>query len=249
MNKKIIALIVTDGNRPLDNAINSILEQTKKVDHIFIASEKWINIDYPLLLNPYKKGLARNTNQALIKIKEYFQNENIFIATLDDDDTWNKNYISQANNLIDKGHNFITGWVEVYNQGKKIEEWTFQKEDININNFLLTNIGIQGSNKIFNLDLALESGGMGKSINRSTDRFFNIFLLMHPDIKVGIINDFVMKYNKDSNRNRISNDLNGKKYLILFYKHFDALISNDDVLKINERHEKIHKIKSVISWR
>jgi hypothetical protein len=87
MNKIIIALIVTSGTRPLEKSINSILEQTKKVDHIFIASEKEINTTYQVFLNPYKKGLARNTNQASIKIKELFQNENIFIATLDDDDT------------------------------------------------------------------------------------------------------------------------------------------------------------------
>ena len=140
MNKIIIALIVTSGTRPLEKSINSILEQTKKVDHIFIASEKEINTTYQVFLNPYKKGLARNTNQALIKIKELFQNENIFIATLDDDDTWNKDYIYQANNLIDEGYNFITGWVEVYNQNQKKDEWIFKKEEININNFLLRNM-------------------------------------------------------------------------------------------------------------
>ena len=249
MNKIIIALIVTSGTRPLEKSINSILEQTKKVDHIFIASEKEINTTYQVFLNPYKKGLARNTNQALIKIKELFQNENIFIATLDDDDTWNKDYIYQANNLIDEGYNFITGWVEVYNQNQKKDEWIFKKEEININNFLLRNIGMLGSNKIFNLDIALESGGMSKSINRLTDRFFNISLLMHPEIKVGLINDFVIKYNKDSNRDRITNDLSMENDLKNFYRHFDALINDDDVLKINERHDKIHQIKGAISWR
>jgi hypothetical protein len=104
-----------------------------------------------------------------------------------------------------------------------------------------------GSNKIFNLDIALESGGMSKSINRLTDRFFNISLLMHPEIKVGLINDFVIKYNKDSNRDRITNDLSMENDLKNFYRHFDALINDDDVLKINERHDKIHQIKGAIS--
>jgi glycosyltransferase involved in cell wall biosynthesis len=86
MNKKIIALIVTAGNRDISKTISSIESQTKKVDEIIIASEKDFASEYKVLVNPYKKGLARNTNQSLVRIKDLYPNENLYIATVDDDD-------------------------------------------------------------------------------------------------------------------------------------------------------------------
>lgn len=249
MNQKIIALIVTSGERDISKTILSIEEQNKKVYEIIIASEKELESKYKVFVNPYKKGLARNTNQSLICIKDLYPNENIYIATIDDDDFWKKDYIEYATKAIEEGYNFITCWTEVRDNDLLIDEFKFNKKDINIENFIVGNIGIQGSNKIFNLDICLESGMMLKHINASTDRSMNISLLSHPEIKPYVIKEPLVIYQKDSNRKRISNDLSRIEELRNFYKHFDGFLNSEKVKIINERHKKLHKIDKVITWR
>lgn len=249
MNQKIIALIVTSGKRDISKTILSIEKQTKKVDEIIIASEKELESKYKVFVNPYKQGLARNTNQALIRIKDLYPNENIYIATIDDDDFWKINYIELASKVIKQGYNFITCWLEVRDNDLLIDEFQFNQKDVNIENFIIGNIGIQGSNKIFDLDICLETGMMPKHINASTDRAMNISLLLHPEIKPFVIEEFLVIYQKDSNRDRISNDLNRIEELKNFYKHFDGYLDSEKVKIINERHKKLHKMDKVITWR
>ena len=249
MNKKIIALIVTDGTRDLTKTITSIKNQKRKVDEIIIASEKELFIEHKVFINPYKEGLARNTNQSLIRIKDLYPNENVYIATIDDDDYWKEDYIELAFKLIQEDYNFITCWMEVWDNNLVIDEFKFTVEDINIQNFIIGNPGVQGSNKIFNLDISLETGMMAKHINASTDRSFNIALLSHPEIKVAVIPKSLVIYNKDSNRKRISNNENRIEDLRSFYKHFDGYVDSSKAEKINDRHDKLHNIKEVITWK
>lgn len=249
MDKKIIALIVTTGERDISKTILSIEKQTKKVDEIIIASEKELESKYRVFVNPYKKGLARNTNQSLIRIKDLYPNENIYIATIDDDDFWKINYIESAIKAIEDGYNFIACWMEVRDNNLLIDEYKFNEMDVNIESFVIGNIGIQGSNKIFNLDICLESGMMPKHINASTDRALNISLLSHPEINFSVIKKSLVIYQKDSDRQRISNDLNRIEELRNFYKHFDGYLNSNKIELIDKRHKELHKIDKVITWK
>ena len=248
MNKKIIALLVTKGTRDFSKALNSIKQQGKYIDEIIIASEIDIDSEYQIFINPYKKGLARNTMQALVNIKIKYPKEEVYIATIDDDDFWRDNYIKKAREKIDEGYNFISGYLDIFNNNKKIDIYKFDN-NLTYKDFLYHNPGIQGSNKVFSLDIALKSGGMPKHINSSTDRAFNINLLLFNQTKLGIIKDIVCQHNADDNRERITNSSNKKKELRNFYKHFWHLIDKDKIEQINQRHLKLHNIKEVIKWK
>jgi hypothetical protein len=137
--------------------------------------------------------------------------------------------------------------MEVKDNNEIIDEYKFTLKDMKVKNFIIGNIGVQGSNKVFNLDMCLESGMMSKHINSSTDRVLNIALLSHPEVKVAVIEESLVIYQKDSYRERISNDKHRLNDLRNFYMHFDGYVDVNDVEKINDRHDKLHNIPGVIT--
>ncbi|AAT28085.1 hypothetical protein [[Mycoplasma] mobile] len=246
-NHKIIGLITTTGKRDLTKSLNSMKQQTKKLHDIYIASEKQININENILINPFTKGLANNTMQALIRIKEIYKNEQIYIATLDDDDEWDLNFIKNGTKLVQKNFNFISGYLQYKSNHRILDTLEFENT-LTYNDFLYGNPGVEGSNKIFCLDLALESGGMPKNIKTATDRAFNINLLMHPEVKFGVIEKVVAYHYVDS-KDRLTNKKDKKEELRKFYKHFWHLIDKNKINDINKRHLDLHQIEEVINWK
>lgn len=243
----IIALVVTAGKRNLDKTLRSIESQISKVDKIFIASEIPLNCKYDILVNPYDEGISRNTMQALARIKNFYKNQKVFVATIDDDDYWEKNFIFNAKLLIKKGFNFISGHL-AYTKNDVVIQIEKFNNNLSFEDFLYGNPGIEGSNKIFDLEIALESGGMPKHIKTATDRAFNINLLLHPEINLGIINEVVAYHTIDSS-NRVTNSKNKKSELQTFYKHFWHLIDKSKIQEINSRHKKLHNLERVIDWK
>ena len=134
-------------------------------------------------------------------------------------------------------------------KGKHKKARQFITEDININTFLYGNCGVQGSNKVFDLDIALESGGMPKNINASTDRAFNINLLSHPETKPIALKRAFVIFNNDLHREKISTDRKRLNELQNFYKHFWHLIDKTKINSINKRHKTLHGFNKVITWK
>ena len=247
---KYIALLTTKGERKLDVALKSIEVQSSSVDAVFIASEQNIQVTkYTVLVNPYEKGLARNTMQALVRIKQLYANDDVYVCTIDDDDEWKTNYIKKVKEKVSLGANFVSCDLVVQKNNKQIDIFKYLENEINVEAFLYGNPGIQGSNKVFNLNIALESGGMPQHINAATDRAFNINLLLHPEIKFAKLSSAEVIFNQNDDPKRITNQKNRLEELRKFYKHFWHLIDKDKIHLINERHKQLHGLNEVINWK
>lgn len=251
MNYKIIALIVTKGEKAIENSINSINSQTLLPDEIVISSEKDINPDCKLYVNSFNSSLSSNTQQALLKI--YFDNLDfkgkVFVATLDDDDYWDNKWIEKVDSKIREGYNFITGNLEVIDLVGNSLEIRTPSDSLNYETYLYGNDGLQGSNKAFDLNLYLESGGMHKEIKASTDRILNINLSLHPETKYFSYNEVVAKYTYEKGSNTITNNPNRKSQLREFYNSYWNIIDKKQIQNINNRHLILHGFKEVIKWK
>ncbi len=250
---RLIALIVTSGKRDLTPVLKSIESQTRKVDEIVIASEIFIdsfvrNDKYTLIINEMENGLARNTMNALAELSLMNDDKNTYIATLDDDDSWEPTYIENVEKEIKKGFNFIYSNIHRVVDGEKAKDEPLFP--FTIRNNILGNQMCQGSNKVFELALALESGGMPMHLMCATDRAFNINLLRNPRTKYKFIDKKLVIHNADTKRERITNQKKGRKEnLRNFYETFIDFINIDDIQTINKRHEIKHGIKDVLLWK
>ncbi len=250
MNKyKIFGLLVTDGERDISKSLESMKMQTRQLEQILIASEKEIASEFRVYVNNDKNGLAINTTQALNKIwiDNFPIEEKLFIATLDDDDAWDGRYIEKAERLILEGANFITGCISIVRDGENIgTECPMKNKSPNF--YIYDNDGVQGSNKIFDLELALQNGGMFKTINSSTDRVINTNLLSDERTVFSSIGSIVAIQNRDSDRKRITNDPTRIENLREFYRVNWNKIDKDKIKSINKRHKDLHGFEEVITW-
>lgn len=252
MNKKIkvIALIITKGTNDISRALNSIHNQNVKVDEIIISKEKDSIID-STFTNHFRKGLASNTQQALLKLyfKQNMDTHNILVATLDDDDEWTNNWIKFAKDKYKNGYNFITCSMNVLDKKGNVIGERITNNSPKPMDYILGNDGVQGSNKAFDLRLALESGGMHKEVNAATDRILNYNLLSNPEVKYITTDRKLVNYTFDSDTKTIGNDSSRIKELEEFYLIHSNEIDSSDISSINERHNKLHGFKDVIKWK
>lgn len=247
---KVIALLVTKGTKDLSCALSSINKQKEKVDEIIISKEKGSTLD-STFTNNFRKGLASNTQQALLKL--YFSYDlnkyNILVATIDDDDEWGDEWIAFAKEKYKEGYNSISCSMNVYDGGKNLIEQRITNKKPNAKDYILGNDGVQGSNKAFDLRIALESGGMHKEVNASTDRILNHNILSHPEVRYITTERTLVNYTFDKNNKSITNDPNRIKELEEFYKVYGNKLTEEDIERINTRHLTLHGFKDVIKWK
>ena len=169
-----IYCVIATKNRVdlLQTALNSVHSQTKPPNKIIIISDstdsnyeeekKLIQKTDIILKDKYKNNYAGSLNTAIdYIIKEEYLNESqfnisdIYIAFLDDDDTWRKNYLEICKqylydfpDFVVAGLNYITDNNE---EGEKLEIPKLLKKD----SFLASNPHIQGSNTFIKLETIL----------------------------------------------------------------------------------------------
>lgn len=182
----IVCLIATCDRAHLlrDQALPSVVEQSSPPDRIVIVDDSadpgclenlneripsWpVSID--ILRNRRTRGAAGAWNSGLDHIVRTHSDPTcIYVAILDDDDTWDSGYISQAKLLLQEGAEVVA------TPFRRIENGVVTKlcqppERLNAFDFLVGNPGIQGSNLIVRLDRLLEAGGFDEALQACTDR-------------------------------------------------------------------------------
>lgn len=239
---KIISIITTrDRVDLLPLAINSICNQSRLPDELIIVSdssndnfdkEKDIckKFKCSLIQNKYTSNYAGSLNTAIHKIinerlDKFDEIPNLYIAILDDDDTWHSSYLEKCAMTITNNEDFVVTGLNFY------DDYGLNKKPIKsqllIDDFLKGNPHIQGSNTFIKLETLLKCGLFDENMESAVDRdLFVRIMMLKP--KYCILNEHLVNVNATSSHQRITNNynkkLNGLKY---FYYKYSGMMTED----------------------
>ena len=182
MNKKKISCIITTHNRDklLKEAIYSAIKQTYSPLEIIISNNipnkktriivkriaKVSSVPIKYIEHNMKGRGAASANLAA----SYAKGD--YIAFLDDDDLWHKDYFKKISLLIlKKKSKIIYTWKDKIQNGKKIP-YKQLTEKLTMKDFILTNPGCGVSNLIVDRNIFVSLGGFDDYINPSYDKDF-----------------------------------------------------------------------------
>lgn len=169
----------------MDRAISSVLAQTKQPDEIIVVNDGGnrpiLNLSCSCLINvvnlPSNKGAAAARNIGATYGK------GTFLAFLDDDDTWDPNYLKTCMGYAEFGKNLVlTAFMKV-KEGQepvpeKIPPGVLISED-----WLVKNQGLRGSNLFIEKSLFKRVGGFDPALPSFHDIDFAIRLARIPDLR------------------------------------------------------------------
>lgn len=239
----IIGIIATKNrNELLKIALNSALNQSRKLDELIVVSDSdgdCFNKDQTLcegkcifLKDRYTRNYAGNLNTAIdsIVLRHLIHNEenheDIYIAFLDDDDSWKPNYIESCCSKIHSKSDFVVAGLDYFSEGKEFPLSVPKK--LNKSSFLAKNPHIQGSNTFIKLSTLLKAGCFDEALNSTTDRdFFTRVLMLSP--KYETIEETLVDIDAHNDRPRLTNSNDGKKKsLSYFYSKYYGLMDEDE---------------------
>ena len=237
--------IITTFNRKqfLKRAIKAVVKKNFKPKEIIIINNG---------LHKYKKKDLINSNKIKIKIKIINNKKNLFPAKarnkganlanynylcfLDDDDKWEKGYLKEAKKIILKfSSDIILSKIFINNKLFK------NPKNLLLNDILVKNPGITGSNIIIKRNKFLELGGYKHKLEPSEDKSIAIDAMLKK-MKISFSNKKV--FFSDHNQVRLTknyNKLSNGTYN--FYKRYESLMNlKEKIFVLNK--VNIYRIKS-----
>ena len=178
------SVIITTFNRPkhLQKAYASVLLQSQTPNEVIIINNG---------KNFYKKNFFPQQKKIKLKIinskKNLFPSKarnkgakiskNNFLAFLDDDDVWQKNYLLEAKKIIlrKKGKIILS---KIYKKKSNSETLFKDPTNINLTELFVKNLGVTGSNIVINKKLFFSLGGYKSELEPSEDKSLVIEALL-----------------------------------------------------------------------
>ncbi len=191
---QVIVVDDSDAQRFIDDNISVIEEYQNKA----------LRLQINHIINHRTKGAAGSWNSAVDYILSQKQiPENTFIAILDDDDEWHSNYIKMSFDNIRK-HSLDMVACDFYRITEEGKEINTAPNRLDVNDFLVGNPGIQGSNIFIRLSCFLEAGCFDENIESCTDRDICIRITDLATIKYRRVAIPLMNHFAESTRVRMS---------------------------------------------
>ena len=259
MSKIRFSVVIPTCDRPrlLKEAVQSVISQSLPPDEIIIVGELKDIDDAVFKLDKKVRHAWALPNIGVSQARNIgiCQATGDYIAFLDDDDTWDKDYLKEVSGAINKtGANIVLGGVKILETG---EIWQFMSGPINSlarfkKDLLLTNPGAMGSNAVIERKLLLASSGFDPFLPTGEDRGIIFDLLSKPGAKVVRAEKAFMHYRVISGGSRLTDRgslLKGKtRFLIKYWKVMDlrtrwrCLVF---LLKLKYKHGKVADIQKV----
>ena len=142
-----------------------------------------------------------------------------YIAFLDDDDFWPKNYLKNFINEGDSGYDFFVCKIIGFNNNKFFKWKTPTISKIKIDNLFLKNPGINGSNLIIKKKLIDQNYFFDKKLKTGEDKSFVIDLLLN-NKKIQILKKSHSYYNASKDETKLSHFKNVLIGKIAFFKKY-----------------------------
>ena len=238
INQDISCIIPTCNRKELLNeTLNSVLNQTILPKEIIIVNNGDTNIDYKYLniedhkkynINiynlPKKAGLAQalNFGSSIASSK--------YLAFLEDDDLWEKNYIKKLMESVTDEYKVYVTRIDKLKDGK-IQSYKNAKDKINLNNLFNYNPGINISNLCVKKEALFDISGFDTSMIVGVDKSTAIdFILNGYEIKVL---EHIQEIGRHHDGERLTN-----RYLLMlnsqvsFYKKYKKILSFNQKIKL-----------------
>ena len=227
-------------------------EVLKDIYNKFVEDRRDISFD-----DYFKTTLLKNTrthghsgtgawNTAIFYLANKYQNEQLFVAILDDDDEYVGGYLRECSMIIKK-EGKSTAAIFPYIRWISKENtmiFKFSNDDLTPKSFFIGNPGVQGSNMCIRLELLKEFGGFDENLYSATDRDLMIRLLSYihdhaPDLNIRIIPNVMVLHYADQ-PDRVTNNKKLKKLgLDTFYSKWRDRFSHEDFIKSLERARRL----------
>ena len=224
---RIAAVIVTCNRiELLPRALKSIKGQSRQPDFVYIISNSTANnfhkeqklcadFSFQIFKNHRTENYAGALNTAIEQIiKANGISEDVYFASLDDDDEWLPNYLHEIASNNTNNYDILVG--NILRSSNTENNLLVLPNDLSEKNFLIGNPGISGSNTFVKLITLLKSGAFDEGLSATIDRdFFVRVFLQKPSYK--IVNKHLVTQHTDNDRERVTtNQTKKKKVLVSF---------------------------------
>ena len=238
----LIAAVVATRNRPellAGRALLSIAEQTRRPDLLVVVDDsdaetrsanaatvagfESTGVKTFYMENRRTPGASGAWNTALAHLQATAPE--VFVAVLDDDDAWEPSYLEQCERAA-LAHNLdmVAAGIVYREAGDDSGRPLAPPQRLDVNELLVRNPHIQGSNLFVRLRKLLEAGGFDEALVSTTDRDICIRLADLGTVKYGPLPDCLAHHYADNGRPRLSTSggsakAAGLKYFYRKHRH------------------------------
>jgi len=262
-NARLIALVATHNRHDLlvTRSLPSIFNQVHLPDLVVIVNDSTPDMSWEtekaveefrrehshipiiLLRNERTKGASGAWNTGLYAIHELHKEIDPIVAVLDDDDEWQPNHLSNIVGLSKKySEPVVMASAFHRNEGDELpEQILYPPEKLNVDDFLIGNPGIQGSNLAANLSAFIQVGGFDENLTSCTDRDLCLRWI-DADVKYQGGYEVTVRHFAEQNRKgRLSTPGSRSKHrgLDVFWKKWHARMTQDVKRRFLERAERL----------
>lgn len=261
-----IAAILATHNRSLllrTRSLQSILLQRRKPDFLVVVDDSDDKSEIKANTHTLKiaeakiqftkvfhyntkggQGAAYSWNFAVEKLLDLnIDTEELFIAFLDDDDSWDGDYLYLCGQKAESEH-FDLIASHFYRLEENSRTYCESPQSLDVDDFIVTNPGIQGSNLFIRMKTFLEAGCFDENLPSCTDRDLCIRLAEMGNVRYSSFDKPLMNHYADSNRNRLStpHSMSKDSGLYQFWLKYSKRMSE------NQKEAFLARAKKLFDW-
>ena len=217
-----IAAVIATHNRPqllARRSLKSIADQTRPPDLLIVVDDsdseirrynrtavaefKAADIRTFYMENRRTPGAAGAWNTALAHLQATVPST--FVAILDDDDSWEPEYLHQCEKAVSERGLDMTASGIIYHESVAPEGRLLDPPDrLVVKDLLIRNTNIQGSNMFIRLRRLLEAGGFDEALASTTDRDICVRLADLKTVQYGALAGHLVHHYAENDRSRLS---------------------------------------------
>ena len=174
------------------------------------------------LENRRTPGLSGAVNTAFMWLQA--EAPSALVAMLDDDDSWAPNYLERCARLLNENELDMVAAGIIYHETGCMSRHLSSPPKLDVDELLVRNPHIQGSNLFVRLDKLLQVGGFDEALVSTTDRDVCIRLADLGSVRYGNLPDFLVHHHADDDRPRLSSRGSDAKCagLSYFYRKYSG---------------------------
>lgn len=250
-----IAVVIATHNRPellAARSLASVSEQTRPPDYLLVVDDSSLelraanaktvaelNIHAARIIyleNQRMPGASGAWNTALSCLQNL--DPAVFVAVLDDDDSWEPTYLENCELAVLDGCLDMVAAGLVFHRSHESEgDLLLPPEGLSVNDLLVRNTHIQGSNLFVRLRKLLEAGGFDEALTSTTDRDICIRLADLGTVNFRALDECLVHHFAEDDRPRLSTAGGDAKRtgLTHFYRKYRGRMSVDQHAAFRDR--------------